>query len=199
MVFSLLYLWQNINFVMIFWFILGARILNRTTGLPARIFDVLILIVLSLILGYFVRPEFAMLSSVLLLIDFNFDKNQKFEIIFVIIGILGFIVSLSLFDSKWFSNPISLEYLWLSIIFISLFLITIVTTKELISKCDITKATILTNRVKAAQLFVLFSLIIILLLYGDVGFSNSYPIWCAIGGVGAYRIGKIIKNLKKIS
>jgi len=198
-IFSLLYLWQKIDFVMVFWFILAVRIINRSTGVPARIIDVSFLIILSLAIAYFVGPEFALLSSFLLSIDFMFDRNQKFEMVFILLGILIFVVVFFLFDLTWFSNFISIEYLWLSVVFISLFLITIITTKELKSKCDVTKVLIVTNRVKATQIFVLLSITIVLLLYGNEGFSYIFPIWCAIGGVGVFRIGKIIKNLKKIS
>jgi len=197
LVFSMLYIWQDVNYIMVFWFLIGVRTINRTTGLPVRIVDVSIFLIFSLILGYYVGPEFGLLCSSFLFVDLMFDRNQKFEIVFILISLISFVIFFLINGFSWFSNPITIENLWILVVFTSIFLIVIVTTKKIQSKCDITKVPLTTNRVKAAQFIVLLALLVIVLLYGNNGFSDTFILWCAVGGVGIYRIGKIITNIRK--
>ena len=61
--FIILFFWIETNIVILFWLLISLRIINRTTGLPARIFDSGMLFLFSVLMSYFYSSIFGLLST----------------------------------------------------------------------------------------------------------------------------------------
>ncbi|MCJ7688434.1 MAG: hypothetical protein MUO60_03835 [Clostridiaceae bacterium] len=80
--FIILFFWPETNIAILFWLLISLRIINRTIGLPARIFDSTMLFAISFLLSYFYSPLFGFLAAIVFLADLKLINGQRFQLIF---------------------------------------------------------------------------------------------------------------------
>ncbi len=190
--FIILFYWPETNIAILFWLLIAVRIINRTTGLPARIVDSTILFTISLLLNYFHIPLFGVLAAIVFLIDSKIINGQRFQLLFASLSAFSSIIFISI-NSRFFELATFSMLQTISIIIISIFFIFIVYfTKDVKSKGDKMQKPLNLLRIRAAQLFALLSVLIVSL--SEVGLTAMIPVWCILLGVILQRISLVFKK-----
>jgi len=191
--FLILIFLPEINIIILFWLLISLRIINRTTGLPARIVDSTILFGISLLMSYFYSPIFGFLVAAVFLFDAKLIEGQKFQLLFsslsAFLSIIIIIITNQIFELSSFSVLQFISILTIAIIFgfITYF------TKDVKSKGDITNKPLSLSRIRAAQFFALFSAFLV--SFFDIGLIIMIPVWCAMFGVIVHRILLFLKKI----
>ncbi len=190
--FIILFFWIETNIIILFWLLISLRIINRTTGLPARIFDSGMLFVISVLMSYFYSPIFGLLSTIVFLFDAKLIDGQKFQLIFaslsLFLSIIFFTINNQVFVLPIFSTLQLLSILIIAIVFafISYF------TKDVKSKGDKNNEPLSLSRIRAAQIFILFS--VLLMSFVEIGLTAMIPVWCVLLGVIIHRFSLCFKD-----
>ncbi len=169
------------NIIILFWLLISLRIINRTTGLPARIADSAMLFVLSLLISYFYSPIFGFSVAAVFLFDAKLIEGQKFQLLFTFLSVFSSII-LILYINQIFEVTAFSVLQFISILAIAIFFgFIIYSTKDVKSKGDITNIPLSLSRIRSAQFFALFSTFYF--SFFDVGLIVMIPVWCALTGV----------------
>ena len=188
----ILFFWTETNIIILFWLLISLRIIKRTTGLPARIFDSGMLFVISVLLSYFYSPIFGLLSAIVFLFDAKLIDGQKFQVIFaslsLFVSIIFFTINNKVFVLPNFSMLQLLSILIIAIVFVFISYF----TKDVKSKGDRNNEPLSLSRVRAAQIFVLFS--VLLMSFVEIGLTAMIPVWCVLSGVIIHRFSLCFKD-----
>ena len=191
--FIILFFWIETNIIILFWLLISLRIINRTTGLPARIFDSGLLFVISVLMSYFYSPIFGLLSAIVFLFDAKLIDGQKFQLIFASLSLFLSIIFFTI-NNKVFVLPIFSMLQLLGILAITIgFLFIPYYTKTVKSKGDQNDKPLSVSRIRAGQIFALFS--VLLVSFFEFGITAMIPVWCALAGVITHRILLLFKKI----
>ena len=190
--FIILFFWPETNIAILFWLLISLRIINRTTGLPARIFDSAMLFAISFLLSYFYSTLFGFLAAIVFLFDTKLINGQKFQLLFASLSTFSSFIFV-IINSKFFELPTFSVLQTITIITISIIFIFIVYfTKDIKSKGDKTHIPLHLLRIKAAQLFTLLSVLIVSLY--EFGLTAMIPVWRILLGVIIQRLSLFFKE-----
>jgi hypothetical protein len=175
------------------------RTINRSTGLPAKILDSLLLLGLGTWLSFSGYPIFGILTAIMFFLDSRlpppFPRHLYFSLLMVGITLI------SVFYLKPGLPRIIItgnELIYLSIIVI-LYLPLIISSRDITSVCDYTEEKLNPLRIQTTQIFALLTGMIVWLLQGISGLISVIPLWAAVVGVSLYYLFTIIYDIFRIS
>jgi len=187
-----LFFWSETNIVILLWLLISLRIINRTTGLPARFLDSAMLFAISVLLISFYNSFFGFLTTIVFLLDTTLIDGQKFQLLFASLSTLSVfifvIINNQIVDLSNFSMIQSISILTISIMFIFI----VYFTRDIKSKGDKNHKTLHLSRIKATQLFALLSVLLVSLT--EFGLTAMIPVWCVLIGVIVQRISSLFKE-----
>lgn len=174
-------------YVQLLMILLVLRMLNRTVGHVPKITDSLFIMALGLwftmngnyVMGVVVSLAFAWDSR----LSGTNIRHLLYSMITLIAAVLSFIIQLEI-------PHLTLEAKEIIIVLTIavLFGFVIIITRKIRSKSDLTDIKLKVNRVKAAQIIALFTLLTATLWFGVEGAIMLLPLWAAVIGVSFYRL-----------
>jgi hypothetical protein len=182
------------NLMTLFWMLVLVRIVNRTSGLPARILDSLLLLGLGSWLTWQGNWGFGLVTALAFFLDSRLPPPHRHHLPFaglaLLVTALLFAVKGSLLGEGKLSVPVLLAVLIAS----ALFVVVILTSRRVRSVGDETGEPLSPKRVQAAQALALATGIQIALWDSTLGMASIMPLWAAILGVSLYRLFAILSR-----
>jgi hypothetical protein len=179
------------------WLLLVLRLVNRTTGLPAKTLDSLGVLGLGTWLtwqGYWMT---GLMTAVAFLLDGLLSPPLRSSLF---VSGLAFVttVVLSIFHAGMAmeSGPTMLAMVF-SVVVAGLFLPVIATTRELEALGDATGEVLNPRRVQAAQVLALLTALLFAWWAGASGLITLLPLWAAMIGVGLYRLAVLFLQRRR--
>ncbi|SES87280.1 hypothetical protein SAMN04488587_1393 [Methanococcoides vulcani] len=168
------------------WLLLLLRIVDRSTGLKAGIFDTIAVFLLSVFLTYQMTWMFGILAATAFFIDSRASSPNKVHLIASILMLAASIFSISIVNNTAIAD-ISLMETTALLSMAILFIPSILDSRKLKSKGDMTGESLDTLRVKMGKILFLITAILFLLI--DIEYAHLWPLlWCVAAGIGLYRI-----------
>ncbi len=173
--------------IVLFWILLLTRVVNRTSGLPARMLDSLFLLVLAGWLTFYGNVIVGLMTSLAFLLDGVLSHPRKRQLLFACLPLLIIAIPFYLNGIKFGENELSLT-LELAVLVVSLlFLLVIFDCRKVRAVADQTEELLDPMRVQSAQVLALATAILVSLLNGLPGIVSIMPLWAAIVGTLLYR------------
>ena len=173
--------------IVLFWILLLTRIVNRTTGLPARMLDSLFLLALAGWLtfnGYFVV---GLMTSLAFLLDGFLSRPRRHQLLFAGIPLLLIAISFYLNSIVFGETKLPFTIQLAVVVMASLFVLVIYDSRTVRAIADQTEELLDPMRVQAAQVLALATAMLIALLNGLHGLVSIMPLYAAIVGISLYR------------
>ncbi len=170
------------------WLIITLRVLNRTTGVPAKNIDQLSVLVFSLWLAYQGIWLAGLAAALVFVLDAVLAWPNRQQLVYAALAALG---TLGLLPFRpGLASPLpGLGTLALGGISGLLFLLVIVNSREIRSTCDNAGNPLSPRRVQWAQGVALAVAMLAVALYGSAGLLATLPLWAALLGTGLFRLG----------
>jgi hypothetical protein len=176
------------SLLLILWLLLVLRLVNRTTGLPAKPLDSLGVLGLGAWLTWQGYWMMGLVTSVAFLLDGLLSPPLRRQLPVSSLALLATVI-LSIFHGGMAmeSGPTMLVVVF-SIVVAGLFLPVIAITREVEAVGDATGEVLNPRRVQAAQVVALLTAILFAWWAGASGLITLLPLWAAMIGVGLYRL-----------
>ncbi|WP_440955849.1 hypothetical protein ACSAZK_02465 [Methanosarcina sp. Mfa9] len=183
-------------------FLLLTRILNRSTGLPAKSFDSLAILLLSSWLTLQENWIFGAVAAATFFLDSRLSEPEKQQLSFAVAAALISVFALfgELKTGAWESGLSEISVLQeqglLLVILISaiLFAAHILASRKIKSKGDRNGLPLDPGRVRAAQTTALVGAFALAALEGVEGVEYLLPLWSAVAGIPLYAFLKLIRD-----
>ena len=186
-------IWSIGDIAVIFWLMMLLRLLNRSAGLSAGIFDNLIILLVT----YFVAAKgywlYAALTAIAYLLETQLPKGSPRS--FYAAGFAFLIATLSQGIPLGGSN-IPADIFSFMILGTILFLPIVRMSTVLKSRGDYDKLILNTHRVQAGQIFFLATAFILTWFYGEKVINSLLPIWAIACGTGLYLLSTVFTRKK---
>ncbi|KGK99797.1 hypothetical protein LI82_00935 [Methanococcoides methylutens] len=168
------------------WLLLTLRIVDRSTGLKAGPFDTISVLLLSAFLTYQLTWIFGIITATAFFIDSKASSPNKMHLVASIIML--FISVFSIFKGNITAiEDITLIEITALLSMIILFIPSILDSRKLKSKGDMTGKSLDTLRVKMGKILLIITAILFVLT--NVESAHLWPLlWCVATGIGLYRI-----------
>lgn len=178
----------------IFWLLLAVRVVNRSTGLPARLLDSLGVLGLSGWLTWQGHWTAGLLTVAALALDGWLAPALGRQRLFALLALLA-TVTLAIFrgDIAQVAGPSTATILAVAAMAV-LFLVVIATSRRLASVGDETGEPLNPTRVRAAQALALAAGLLLAWWNGADGVVALLPAWAAMLGTGLYRLGVLARR-----
>jgi hypothetical protein len=176
------------SLLVIFWLLLILRIVNRTTGLPAKPLDSLAVLGLGAWLAWQGYWMVGLATAVAFLLDGLLSPPLRHQLF---ASGLAFFATLVL---SIFHGDIAMEHgpttavVIAAAVMAGLFLVVIATSRESKAVGDVTGEPLNPRRVQAAQILALLTALLFAWWAGASGMVALLPLWAAMTGVGLYRL-----------
>lgn len=170
----------------LFWLIGNARFLNRTTGLPPKMTDTIVLLLASAALAWLVSPLCALLMAMVLILDGLLPDGRRAHV-----G-LGLLIAVVAAIRLYFDQrPAAPPPWWLGaiLLFIAVgFMPVILNSYQVSAVGDVTGRPLPPARVQAGQSFVLSAGLFLASWLGVPGVLLLGGLWAALLGVAVYHL-----------
>lgn len=180
------------DFIAIFWFLLASRIINRTTGLPAKFQDSVIVLLLGGWLLFQGNWGFGLATIFLFVLDSKAEPKNKKQWIFA--ALTAITTALLLNQVIWIKGFEWSHEWWIALIISLLFIPFVYSSKQVTSKGDATNEPLRADRVQSAQLLVMLLAIQTTLWDSKNGFEDVMPLWAAMGGASLRQLSRLAKK-----
>lgn len=171
--------------VALFWLLGCLRLLNQSTGLPAKLTDILGLLAVAAWLSWQEGPLFGVLMGVCLIVDALLSGGRRATML-IGAAVLG-AASLWLFRVTRFSEPMAL---WLAVALsaaaVAFIAFIILNSYQVSATGDVTGKRLNPSRVQAGQSFALGAGLSLASWRGEAGVILLLGLWAALLGVLAY-------------
>jgi len=171
--------------MLLFWILLLTRIVNRTSGLPARRLDSLFLLLLAGWLTFNENVLVGVMTSLAFFIDGFLSQPQRHQFLFagiqVVISGISFYVNGVIFYEGTVVLTLAVA------VMSSLFLVVIVDSRKVRAFGDQKAELLDPRRVQSAQLIALATAVLLSVWNGAPGMVSLMPLWAAIAGTSLYR------------
>jgi|GEM_PF-366672 len=168
--------------------LLATRILNRTVGPPATIFDSSGLLIIAGLLAMRGNWIYPMIAANVYVLDSQLDHPNRRQIMFGLAAVA--VMGIAFFLDGWQgpTHPLTVPALFAIALTLILVTMTLLSTDQLDSKTDLTDESLSVVRITAAQIMVLLTCVFIAVWHGAVGVIGVFPLWATLLGVSAYRL-----------
>ncbi len=183
-----------LSFLVLFTTMLLVRIVNRTTGLPARIADSVAVTLLCFAVIYFGgNPLFGLVAALAFLFDAVLGQPLRRHGMFAIVCLLGIAASFGLsgIGAQTVHSGVALSLAAVTLAYV----VTLMLTRNIESCGDVTGIRLAASRVRAGMLVALLAAWQVL-LFDEQGVAHAVVVWSAMGGVAATAV--VIRPLKKV-
>lgn len=181
-----LYIWPWPNLLLLFCVLLSLRLVNRTSGVPARWADVVLLLALMGLLVYRGQVLAGFLVTGAFWLNGRLPRAQPLHRYLALLA--GLAVLLIIWLKPFFTPPAYLS-ISVNILIIALatgFALFVRKLNQLRATADADNNPLLLKRLKAAQLLVLLGATVFSLWFGDAMFTALIPLWAAFGASFLY-------------
>lgn len=186
-------IWGIGDIAVIFWLMMLMRLLNRSAGLGAGLFDNLIILTATYFVAYKGYWLYAALTAIAYALETQLPKGSPRS--FYAAGFAFWIATLSqgipLGDSS-----IPADIFSFMILATILFLPIVRMSTVLKSIGDYDKVILNTYRVQAAQIFFLATAFILTWFYGEKVLNSLLPVWSIACGTGLYLLSTVFTRKK---
>jgi hypothetical protein len=180
------------SLLVILWLLSVLRIVNRTVGLPAKPLDSLGVLGLGAWLTWQGYWMVGLMTAAAFLLDGLLSLPLRYHLF---AAGLAFVVTviLSIFhgDMAMETGPTMLVVIS-TVVMAGLFLVVIITTRQVKAVGDATGQLLNPKRVQAAQVLALLIALLFAWWAGASGVVIVLPLWAAIVGVGLYRLALLV-------
>ncbi len=190
----LLFIWPLPDLLGLFWVLIAMRIINRSTGLPAKITDSLILLILTTVLVYQGKWPYGLAALTVFFLDAVQKTRLKRQWYFVAVASIIILFGIFWWENQWQFSSLPWPYI-AAVFAIILFHMVIMESVKVKSKGDITSEPLNPGRVISAQVLVMSLGLLLVLQEGERGLIALSGLWAAVVGSGMFNIFKRIKNL----
>lgn len=170
--------------IFLFWLLGSVRFVNRSTGLPPKWSDTIILLAASLVIAWLVSPLFAILMGILYLLDGLLPDGRRAHVALgTVVVVAAVIWHLS---GDWVPTP---PPLWLGAALLSItigFMPVILGSYQVAAAGDATGQPLRPVRVQAGQSFALSAGLFLASWLGQPGVALSIGLWAALFAVLMY-------------
>ena len=187
------------DFVGLIWLLLILRIINRSTGLPARITDSLLV---SIIATYLICKGgwiYGLFSIIAFLLDSFLDPQFRDQLYFAALNAVITVLIWIFRGIPNYSDALSIPILIIAISISLLAIPLIAASSKTISLSDITHQKLNSTRIQAAQLFALAFALIILFYEGNTGMRKLSVLWAVFPGLSIYCLLNKMKKPVKLN
>jgi len=191
-----IFLWGFPSFLALFWLLVMIRILNRTTGLPAKMMDSFAVILLGCVLVFQGHWAFGLGTVLVFVLDGLLPAPFKRQLFYAGLAALSTIMIVLLKPGYWkaweLHWPLGGIVLGMSVLFIPVMF----QSRVIKSTGDVTGEPLKSVRVIVGQGLALFTGIEVALWNGADGLQFLLPLWGAVVGAAIYRQMKPIQRIK---
>ncbi len=185
-----------LSFLVLFTTMFLVRIVNRTVGLPARVTDSLVVTGLVFAVVYLTKsPLFGAVAALAFALDASLENRLRGQWAFAVLCLCGVGVSLTLLDVEIGAPSfMSAGVAVLLVVIVLAYLVTLLQTRVLESRGDVTGDRLAVSRVRAGMLIALLVALQALSL-GEPGLAHAPIVWMTMAGVSATAV--VIRLRKK--
>jgi hypothetical protein len=168
------------------WMLLALRLVNRTTGLPAKIQDSLGLLGLGLWLTWQESWVYGLATTMAFFLDSRLFRPQPRHLGFAVLALLGTlgltVVQGTATRGSWQTTGL----LWAIVAATLLFVLIIPASSQLNATGDATGEPLRPPRLQAAQILALLTALFATAWSGEAGVIDLLPLWAAMLGTPLY-------------
>jgi hypothetical protein len=185
------------SLMVLFWLLVALRILNRTVGLPARPLDSLAILSLGGWLTWEGYWMVGLMTAVALLLDGLLPKPLRYHLLLSGFALVATVVLFIFHGDIAMESGLTLPTVISSLVVAGLFLVVIVTSRDLQAVGDATGKPLNPRRVQAAQAFALLTALLMAWWEGASGVVELMPLWTALLGVALYRLAILVLSRRR--
>lgn len=178
------------DFLVLFWFLLAGRIINRTTGLPARVQDSIIVLLIAGWLTFKGNWGIGVATIYVFVSDSKLEPQLKKQWIFA--AIISLALALLLEQVIWYYPFDFLPQHWIPVVIVLLTIPFIFSQKEIKSKGDVTNKPLSPLRVQTVQRLFLFTVLFFIIWDSTLGLKATFPVWSAMAGASFFHFGAML-------
>lgn len=174
------------NLLVLFYLLSMARLLNRTTGLPAKFSDSLALFGFTVFVTFVDSWIFAMMGGTMFLLDSILPNRNRQGLLFA--GASVVVMVIAFFVQGGGLNPMlpTPEFITGVVATTLLFIPVILRSKQVTSTGDYTGEPLVPIRIQAIQVVVLLSGYHVAVWQGNAGIIAFLPLWVTILGIAIF-------------
>lgn len=172
----------------LFWMLVLLRIINRTAGPPAKIWDSLLLLGLGGLLTWQGNWIYGLVTAVAFFLDGCMSLPQRRQLFFAGIAVLGTGILFAVNGELVGSGGLSLPTITVIIATCALYVGVILSSSEVMAVSDATGQPLDPRRIQAGQVLALLTAVLVAWWDGMAGLVGLMPLCAAILGVALYRV-----------
>jgi len=175
------------DFLVLFFLLVGTRILNRTVGKPATLLDSTLFLILCCVFALRAEWIYPLFAVNIYLLDSRLAQPNPRQIRFAMgaVAVMGIAFYLGGWQGPTGSLTVfALLAMSLVILFVTLM---ILQTQGITSTADLTGEPLNFIRVLSTQMMVLLVCVFIAVWHGTLGLIALYPVWGALLGIAAFQ------------
>ena len=192
-----LWFWPYPDLQLLFFILLILRLINRSTGIPARIPDLVLMICYTAWLLYGGQLIAGILATAAFWSNSKAPEPQAAHKYAALLTGLLTILAIAQDPFQTWPGSISISTNIIIIALSTAFALFIRTVKEVKSRTDATDTPLHLHRLRSAQAIVLLAVAVFSLWHGDTFFSRLSPIWASFGGIFLYAAFQPIRSQKQ--
>jgi hypothetical protein len=189
-----LFLFDLPSLMALFWMILLLRVVNRTTGLPAKMLDSLLMLGLGSWLTWQGGWIYGLMTGLAFFLDSRLSPPHRRHLLLAVVALLATVILFSVAGSMPGGDRPSmlaiLAVLGISVLFAPVILV----SRQLNAVGDATGERLNPGRVQAAQVVALLTGLQLAWWDGDPGVVQLTPLWATLLGVAMYRLLGLIRG-----
>lgn len=178
--------WGLPNASVLFWILLAVRIVNRTTGLSATIFDSLGVVAFGSWLSFQGNWGIGFFTAVAFFLDAQLPSGKQQQMIFALVSGVLAALALVIGNRAFGAEGIPLA-LGIALGCIGAFWLVFASSQTMATIADDTGEALNGNRVQSGQILALSAGLEIALWQGTAGLVAVMPLWAAVLGAASYR------------
>lgn len=185
--------WGAGNIVVLFWMLMLLRLLNRSSGMPAGLFDNLLILIATYWIVRDGQWGYAALTAIIYAIESQLPNGSPRSLYAA-----GFAFLIAALSPKvpYVQSAIPSDIFMIMIVATILFLPVIKLSEHVRSIGDYGQQPLNTLRLQAAQIFAILAAFGMAWFYGESIIQSFLPIWGAILGVGIYLPVMLVMRIK---
>lgn len=172
-----------------FWVVVLLRVLNRSTGLPAKPLDSLGLAALSIWVGLTLHPLALLLGSLAMVVDRWLPEGHPYH---GPLGALATVIALAyilVFGVTVELSPTT-NLLWAAAVAAIFYLAAVLSQENPMAPCDFADRQISVWRVRAAQIAALVIALLFIAALGQQAVVLQSPLWAAMIGMAGFEFAQ---------
>jgi hypothetical protein len=185
--------------LVLLWLLLVLRLVNQTTGLPAKIQDSLAVLGLGLWLTWQESWVYGLATSLAFFLDSRLHPPHIRHVAFAgaaLLGTLGMAIARDMPSNGVWQDPALVSVVVVASL---LFVLVIPASRQIKAQCDATDQRVQPARVQSAQILALVTAIAVAGWTGQQGVVDLFPLWAAMLGTPLYWIvGSLFRRRRKV-